>query len=138
MPARCPQPRLSRQSLQFLPIHPLGVCNLGGAAGGSGPPLWRGLRTTPQRGGWPATVLHRCLNLLRTHGHRRKHEERACSQKAEDTHRDDPSCILANRELRATLSEALDELPDDYRAVIVLREVEQLDYEAMAELLQVP
>ena len=45
---------------------------------------------------------------------------------------DDPAC---QAELRAVLSAAIDELPADYRAVVLLRDVEGLPHREIAELL---
>jgi RNA polymerase sigma-70 factor (ECF subfamily) len=44
-----------------------------------------------------------------------------------------PSQLLENHELRARLQEALLELPDNYRTVILLRDMQGLTYEQIAE-----
>ncbi len=49
-----------------------------------------------------------------------------------------PGKTVLRRELIAAIQAALDELPEYHRAVIVLREVEGLSYEEMAEVLEVP
>jgi RNA polymerase sigma-70 factor (ECF subfamily) len=56
-----------------------------------------------------------------------------------------PSIIHANpgkaalhKELGEAIQSALDELPEHHRAVIVLREIEGMSYEEMAESLEVP
>ena len=46
-----------------------------------------------------------------------------------------PEETLLNGEARKTLERALDRLPDHYRAVVVLREVEGLDNEEVAKIL---
>jgi RNA polymerase sigma-70 factor (ECF subfamily) len=46
-----------------------------------------------------------------------------------------PEETLLNGEARKTLERALDSLPDHYRAVVVLREVEGLDNEEVAKIL---
>jgi len=38
-------------------------------------------------------------------------------------------------EVRRQIEQAIDELPDDYRAVVVLRDVEELDYDGIADAL---
>ena len=45
---------------------------------------------------------------------------------------------MIRRELMARVEEALATLPDYHRQVIVLREIEGLSYEEMAEALDVP
>jgi len=49
-----------------------------------------------------------------------------------------PSTRMEGSELSAALSEALGKISDDFRAAVVLRDVEGLDYEAIAEVLEVP
>ena len=44
-----------------------------------------------------------------------------------------PSQLLESHELRARLQEALTELPDNYRTVILLRDMQGLTYEQIAE-----
>lgn len=50
----------------------------------------------------------------------------------------DPGKMAARRELHAKLHAALAELPEYHRAVILLREVDGLSYEEMAQTLGVP
>ena len=47
-----------------------------------------------------------------------------------------PEELTANRELAAALSRAIGALPEYHRAVIVLREVDGLAYEEIAEVLK--
>ncbi|HHH29210.1 MAG TPA: sigma-70 family RNA polymerase sigma factor, partial [Polyangiaceae bacterium] len=49
-----------------------------------------------------------------------------------------PSKTVIRRELLEKIQEALDELPEYHRAVIMLREVEGLSYEEMSQVLEVP
>lgn len=49
-----------------------------------------------------------------------------------------PEAPLEREELKGALADALRRLPDDFRAAVVLRDVEGLDYEAIAEVLEVP
>ncbi len=50
----------------------------------------------------------------------------------------DPERAVSRRELVEGIQRGLDELPDHHRAVILLREVDGLTYEEMAEILEVP
>ncbi|HEX8833104.1 MAG TPA: sigma-70 family RNA polymerase sigma factor [Abditibacteriaceae bacterium] len=45
-----------------------------------------------------------------------------------------PTQLLESQELRARLQEALAELPDNYRTVIILRDIEGLTYEEIAKI----
>jgi RNA polymerase sigma-70 factor (ECF subfamily) len=49
-----------------------------------------------------------------------------------------PAQTALRRELGAAIEDALQELPEHHRAVIVLREIEGMSYEEMAETLDVP
>ncbi len=49
-----------------------------------------------------------------------------------------PGKAALRRELGGAIHDALQELPEHHRAVIVLREVEGMSYEEMAEALEVP
>jgi RNA polymerase sigma-70 factor (ECF subfamily) len=51
---------------------------------------------------------------------------------------DDPSQTMARSELHARLEAALGKLDEEFRAAVVLRDVEELDYAAIAEILEVP
>jgi RNA polymerase sigma-70 factor (ECF subfamily) len=53
----------------------------------------------------------------------------------EDAH---PGRTVERRELSDKIRQALDALPEYHRAVILLREVEGMSYEEMAEVLEVP
>jgi len=50
---------------------------------------------------------------------------------------DEPLSRLAARELQGRVVEGLDRLEDDYRAIIVLRDIESLDYQQIAEVLDI-
>ena len=50
----------------------------------------------------------------------------------------DPPARLSARETGRRLEQGLAELDDDHRAVVVLRDIEGLDYQRIAEILEVP
>jgi RNA polymerase sigma-70 factor (ECF subfamily) len=101
--------------------------------------LWReGAFPQNLRGWLLRTVVYRSLHLSRTSGRRRKHETAACAANGECSHRDDPEVVVANRELCQRVHDAIEELPADFHRAFVLREVECLDYEAIAGQLQIP
>jgi len=51
---------------------------------------------------------------------------------------DDPAHLLEERELAEPVQRALDELPAEYRAVVVLSDIEDYSYEEVAVALKVP
>jgi RNA polymerase sigma-70 factor (ECF subfamily) len=61
--------------------------------------------------------------------------DRSLVPKVED---ENPARTVVRRELSEKIRQALDTLPEYHRAVILLREVEGMSYEEMAEVLQVP
>ncbi len=62
-------------------------------------------------------------------------DEAVHSEAMADEH---PGSLLARRDSRATLAQALDRLPHDLREVIVLREIEGLSYKEISEVVDVP
>lgn len=51
---------------------------------------------------------------------------------------DTPEHVLLRDELKETIAAAIDELPDDLRTAITLRELEGLSYEEIAEAMECP
>lgn len=49
-----------------------------------------------------------------------------------------PSVGIERREMRQLVEAALERIPDDFRNAVVLRDVEGLEYEAIAEILSLP
>ena len=53
-------------------------------------------------------------------------------------HRNDPGRNLERKRLRERIMSAMDELPDDQKQVVVLREIEGLSYKEIAEVMDIP
>jgi RNA polymerase sigma-70 factor, ECF subfamily len=83
-------------------------------------------------------VIHRSLHLARSRSRRRRHEDRVRFERPEPSDRDDPSRYLEGEELGGFVRQALTRIAPQYRAVLVLHVVEQMDYEAIAAALQIP
>jgi len=70
--------------------------------------------------------------------------ERSMIRQGEDTvvrlayEADGPDVVLEHAELESALHRAIAELPDDRRIVVVLRDMEGLSYEEIAEALELP
>lgn len=81
------------------------------------------------------------MDTLRSRGRREmvdlepRHLERHLAEK--DPEMDHPSRALDRRELVEVLRKAMNELSDKHRAIIVLREIEGLSYEEMADVLKI-
>ena len=56
-------------------------------------------------------------------------------QKSEPTTTETPESVLAAREIAAAVNAALEQLPDELRQAITLREMEGLSYEEIAEMI---
>ncbi len=54
------------------------------------------------------------------------------------TSRESPDKIIESQELQQVILSAMNELPEELRQAIMLREVEGMTYEDMADLLQIP
>ena len=54
------------------------------------------------------------------------------------TERETPETILIERSNRQLVQRAIDELPAHYRTVLLLREVEEMSYQQIAEILSIP
>jgi len=50
----------------------------------------------------------------------------------------DPAEEIQDREIRALVARALEEIEDEYRTVVVLRDIEGFDYGEIADILEVP
>ena len=51
---------------------------------------------------------------------------------------DTPESVLASKQIAETVNVAMDELPDDLRMALSLREIEGLSYEEIATLMECP
>lgn len=103
---------------------------------------WQGLKSFRGDSSF-STWLYRlasnaCVDLLRREGRRQ-----TVSLDDEDVNLDLPSTIptpqeeAERRELRELIETGLRALPEDYRAVLVLREIQQLRYDEIAQALEV-
>jgi len=96
------------------------------------------------------TWLYRiAVNLTLTHARDRRrrpvltlHQSRADGEPSTDPpareNDGDPARRAEQRELRVLLEEALAGLDHEFRAAVILRDVEGLDYAAVAEILEIP
>ena len=57
---------------------------------------------------------------------------------AEHKTSDDPAKTASDREMHGCVAKALQALDDDYRAVVVLRDIEGFDYQEISEILEIP
>ncbi|MDY6951716.1 MAG: sigma-70 family RNA polymerase sigma factor [Thermodesulfobacteriota bacterium] len=95
-----------------------------------------------------STWLHRitvnqCLNWRRRWKRRFRWHHESIDQEGQGDHRAlgtddyDPETVYQNREMRETLWRALRELPEEARAVFVMRELEGLSYDEIAKVLKI-
>lgn len=87
-------------------------------------------------------VLNECLGRLRKSARRQNVIPMVASDDMEttasDDERDGPDRLLVRAEIRAMLERKLDQLPEDFRTVFVLRAVEELSVEETAASLGIP
>ncbi len=79
-------------------------------------------------------VLNKCRDLIRARRETVPVEEAAERGRAPGP---DPEAAASGRETRDALQAALDRLPPDYREVIVMKHIAELDYREMAAILGV-
>ena len=101
--------------------------------------LWLEAELPPNPGAWLIrTVVNRCLHLSRTRAGRRKYEGLACRNHPEASDRDDPARKIENKDLLDWAYAALNKIESQQRAVLVLRVIEEMDYESIGLRLANP
>lgn len=65
-------------------------------------------------------------------------EDETSQRRTEPTHEETPDAVLASKEIARTVNEAIEALSDDLRQAIVLREIEGLSYEEIAQVMNCP
>ena len=89
-------------------------------------------------GTWLYGIASRlCLNRLASSARRHEQGDEAAMLR-HAAERADAGAALEQRELAAALHDAIAALPDERRIVVVLRDLEGLEYEEIAEVLGVP
>lgn len=101
---------------------------------------FRGFHGTEQRDGraWLLTIVR---NTVRTW--RQRHRAQSDTAFDEEQHSEgiadlDPAVDLDRKEIRGRLREALAQLPDEFREVIVLRDIQELSYKEISDVIGVP
>lgn len=89
---------------------------------------------------WVLTIVR---NMAHTWRHRRRAESSAAEfdevVHSEAAEAGEPAdAMLARRDTRETVAQALDRLPSDLREVLVLREIEGLSYKEIGDVVDVP
>ena len=75
-----------------------------------------------------------CLNRLASADHRRTHQDEEAVMRA-PSHAADAAAAMERSEIDAALHQAIAELPDERRIVVVLRDLEGLSYDEIAQAL---
>jgi len=86
-------------------------------------------------------VYHCCLHVLEQRRHDSRYLEAAMAQAERQVileARQDVQEVVAGRERLQTLQHALQELPQQYGVVLILRSLHELTYEEMAQVLSLP
>ena len=65
-------------------------------------------------------------------------DDETSSLKNEPTTAETPETVLAAKEIAATVNSAMEALPDELRQAVILREIEGLSYEEIAEVMNCP
>ncbi|MBL4659848.1 MAG: RNA polymerase sigma factor [Alcanivoracaceae bacterium] len=96
--------------------------------------LWQAKeRGKKQSKAWLYQVAkNQCLDLLRRRQHEMKYQQHSLLEERVARSACDE---LINTELSQHISDAIDELKEPYKSLIVLREISQLSYQQLAEVL---
>jgi RNA polymerase sigma-70 factor (ECF subfamily) len=101
--------------------------------------LWHEQHAPGDLVGWLVrTVVHRSLHHARSQRRRRAHEERGGGPGAYGGERCDPVANAQLRELAEHIEQALAQVPEPFHSPLRLRDVEGLDYEQIAQRLELP
>ena len=90
-------------------------------------------------------TLNHCLQILRKRGrlnedmpieHQPEFDQNNCRIEPAWTHFESPDKLMQRKDLRAIILSSIDQLPDKYRLVILLRDIEEFSTAEAAEMLQ--
>jgi RNA polymerase sigma-70 factor, ECF subfamily len=89
---------------------------------------------------WLFTILHNTYRNMRRHDGRNPVDvdSEVVDQAPQPAHEYSPEQLLTRATLDADLQEALDALPEAFRQAVWLRDVEELSYAEIAQILDVP
>ena len=106
--------------------------------------LWRNLDRIEPEGLWPWLVRvtrNACIDALRRRGSYRavvaEDPDDAAAQRARTTS-PGPDTAAEAADFERHLQRALEQMAEPYRSIVILREVEQLKYEEVAQALELP
>lgn len=86
---------------------------------------------------WAFTILRNVWRNLNRQRHREEPWEPGTEDRV-DEKMESPETLLRRKLLRSEIAQAIDALPEDYREVVVLREIEGLSYADIAQVLGCP
>ena len=101
---------------------------------------FRGFRGTEQGDGraWLLTIVRNTVRTWRQRHHAQSETAFDEEQHSEGIADVDPTVNLDRKEMRERLREALAQLPDEFREVIVLRDIQDLSYKEISDVIGVP
>jgi RNA polymerase sigma-70 factor (ECF subfamily) len=101
--------------------------------------LWLQAELPPNPRAWLLrAVRNRCLHLARGRSRRLKHEATARRARLEASDREDPAARLEREEWGRIFADSLNRLADDQRTILVLHLIDELDYQSIAIVLDIP
>ncbi|MBL4886212.1 MAG: sigma-70 family RNA polymerase sigma factor [Planctomycetaceae bacterium] len=107
---------------------------------------WKKLETFRGEAGFYSWLFRVAYNVAMSRERKKKlattsidHQSATSSFTPEDPHQDiQPSHRMETRERQLMVRTALENLPEEYRTVLVLKEIENFKYEQIAEIVDVP
>jgi len=89
---------------------------------------------------WIFTIaVNLCKNKLKSAEHKKHERTLSLIEKALDVKDDrgNPATFMEKKEFEARIQSELEKLPEDMKEVVILRDIEQLSYEEIAEILNI-
>ena len=105
---------------------------------------WSKLESFRGEAGFYSWLFRVAYNVAMSRGRKKRivtvsaGDENALNELLPDQQGVSPSAPLELHEQQQTVRQALDHLPEEYRVVLVLKELEEFKYEQIAEILDVP
>lgn len=86
---------------------------------------------------WIYRIAHNhCININARHHRRQRHQHTSLDDVEHTLVTSEPTNDLEHQDLQASIQDALDRLPDDYRHLLILRDIQDCSYEEIAEITQ--
>jgi RNA polymerase sigma-70 factor (ECF subfamily) len=86
---------------------------------------------------WIYRIAHNhCINVNARHHRRQRHQHTSLDDMEHTLSAPEPTNHLEHQDLQASIQAALDRLPEEYKSLLILRDIQDCTYEEIAEITQ--